>query len=156
MDTPFEFNENAQPVGITTVEPKGGDIAFISGWGALRVSPKKSLFRLNNDYTIVKPQEGGSAPTQLYGVEIPIVDRKECNQDYDGLIEADMICAGIPEGGKDSCQGDSGGPVVIDGKLVGVVSWGFGCAEPGYPGVYTNVAYFKNWIDQQKIRFSKQ
>lgn len=95
------------------------------------------------------------APTQLYGVEIPIVDRNECNQDYDGLIEPDMICAGIPEGGKDSCQGDSGGPVVIDGKLVGIVSWGFGCAEPGYPGVYTNVAYFKNWIDQQKLRFGK-
>lgn len=82
------------------------------------------------------------------------MDRDECNEDYDGVIEESMICAGVPEGGKDSCHGDSGGPLVIDRKLVGLVSWGFGCAKPGYPGVYTNVAYFKDWVDQQVDRFS--
>lgn len=57
-----------------------------------------------------------------------------------------MICAGLEnEGGKDSCSGDSGGPFVVDGKLAGLVSWGRGCAEAGYPGVYTNVALFSNW-----------
>lgn len=64
-----------------------------------------------------------------------------------------MICAGIPQGGKDSCQGDSGGPIVIDKKLVGIVSWGNGCAQPGFPGVYTNIAYFGKWIDKQKSHF---
>ena len=53
-----------------------------------------------------------------------------------------MICAG--ETGKDSCQGDSGGPVVAgsgdNARQVGIVSWGLGCAQEGYPGVYTNVA----------------
>ena len=53
-----------------------------------------------------------------------------------------MVCAGVPGGGKDSCSGDSRGPMVLkkSGELVGIVSWGTGCAKPGYPGVYANVA----------------
>mmetsp|Transcript_32301 Transcript_32301/g.78834 ORF Transcript_32301/g.78834 Transcript_32301/m.78834 type:complete len:201 (+) Transcript_32301:2-604(+) len=60
------------------------------------------------------------------------------------------MCAAKP--GADSCLGDSGGPLFMKGKsagedrLVGLVSWGRGCAEPGYPGVYTNVPYFFDWI----------
>ena len=53
-----------------------------------------------------------------------------------------MVCAFVPEGGKDSCNGDSGGALVLkkSGKQVGIVSWGKGCAEKEHPGVYTNVA----------------
>ena len=62
-----------------------------------------------------------------------------------------MICAGLEEGGKDSCQGDSGGPLVSGNVLAGIVSWGYGCAVAGYPGVYTEVAHFSNWINQNTV-----
>ena len=62
-----------------------------------------------------------------------------------------MICAGLTEGGKDSCQGDSGGPMVdSEGRQVGVVSWGYGCAYPGYPGVYAEVSAFIDFINGAK------
>jgi trypsin len=82
---------------------------------------------------------------------VPIVSREECNKDYesyDGITE-NMICAAAPGGGKDACQGDSGGPLVVDGKLAGVVSWGSGCAEADYPGVYSNVANLKSFVTQE-------
>jgi len=59
-------------------------------------------------------------------------------------ITKDMICASGP--GRDACTFDSGGPLVSDGKLVGIVSFGRGCASPDYPGVYVNVAKYKPWI----------
>ena len=54
------------------------------------------------------------------------------------------ICAGLPEGGKDTCQGDSGGPILAPlGKgfrLIGATSYGEGCAREGKPGVYARLA----------------
>lgn len=87
--------------------------------------------------------EGGSSlPTALYEVTVPIVSRTTCRADYGtSAITTNMICAGLTAGGKDSCQGDSGGPLVDASTrvLIGLVSWGQGCAEPNYPGVYTRV-----------------
>ena len=68
-----------------------------------------------------------------------------------------MICAGLREGGKDSCQGDSGGPLMVFGPnnrwiLAGIVSWGIKCGSPGYPGVYTKVSAYLDWI-HDSIRY---
>ena len=55
-----------------------------------------------------------------------------------------MFCAGVSAGGKDACQGDSGGPVKYNNQLVGATSWGYGCAQANYPGVYADVAYYRS------------
>lgn len=70
---------------------------------------------------------------------VPVANQSYCNGRYRGGITPRMICAGLKEGGKDSCQGDSGGPMSFKDKegkrvLVGVTSFGSGCAEPTYPG----------------------
>jgi trypsin len=65
-------------------------------------------------------------------------------------VSDQMFCAGAREGGLDSCQGDSGGPVVSNvsgtNQLVGVVSWGFGCARELKYGVYTRVTSVSQWV----------
>ncbi|XP_073846095.1 trypsin-1-like [Musca autumnalis] len=84
----------------------------------------------------------------LRAVEVPTVNRNACSEVYPSLTER-MLCAGYTEGGKDSCQGDSGGPLSYKGTVYGVVSWGVGCAEPNYPGVYSRVAVVLPWIAEK-------
>ncbi|XP_042869613.1 venom serine protease 34-like [Penaeus japonicus] len=105
--------------------------AIVTGWGA--------------------QSESGRYLPQLYEVTVPTLTNVECNTRYNGGISDNMICAGVPDGGKDSCQGDSGGPMITDenGQYVeiGIVSWGIGCARPRYPGVYARVNNFLPWIN---------
>ncbi|EOD24451.1 hypothetical protein EMIHUDRAFT_238496 [Emiliania huxleyi CCMP1516] len=85
-------------------------------------------------------------------VQVPVVSNTNCLAAYANenvAITETMLCAG--RAGKDSCQGDSGGPlfrVDVDGTetLVGVVSFGIGCGDADFPGVYTRVASFRDWI----------
>ena len=96
--------------------------------------------------------EGGSAASALRFVDVPVVARATCQSQYSGLftITANMICAAETAGGQDSCQGDSGGPLVPTGSstLIGVVSFGNGCARRGNPGVYTRVSTQLSFINQ--------
>ena len=94
-----------------------------------------------------------SAPPRLQAAGLPLVNERDCRAAYPGTkISEGEICAGLPEGGRDSCQGDSGGPLVVEGLgagqqiLVGVVSWGEGCAQAGKYGVYARVSHYMPWI----------
>lgn len=59
-----------------------------------------------------------------------------------------MFCAGYKRGGKDACSRDSGGGLVIFNTLIGIVSWGVGCAGENSPGAYTNLALIRPWVLQ--------
>ena len=88
----------------------------------------------------------------LLEVEVDIVSNDDCNSSYSGGITNDMVCAASP--GKDSCQGDSGGPLFKKGEnattdeQVGIVSWGFGCADPSFPGVYSSILSGLDYIEK--------
>jgi len=90
----------------------------------------------------------------LRQVSLPVISRPYCDyyyRYYGGLAQYEF-CAGYQLGLRDACTGDSGGPLVCKqgGRWFqhGVVSWGEGCAEPNYPGVYADVVYFLPWILQ--------
>ena len=99
-------------------------------------------------------------PEGLHQVEMAMYGDAVCEADYAAIYGTDviypsMICAGVPQGGKDACQGDSGGPLVVrDGnggwRQVGVVSWGYGCGAPDAPGIYSRIPSFIDWIRQEQ------
>uniref|UniRef100_A0A4W4DYN9 Peptidase S1 domain-containing protein n=1 Tax=Electrophorus electricus TaxID=8005 RepID=A0A4W4DYN9_ELEEL len=111
-----------------------GTLSWVTGWG--NIGSGASL----------------PSPGYLQEVQVPIIGNRQCFCLYGGGITGNMICAGALPGGKDSCQGDSGGPLVIkQGSIwiqAGIVSFGNGCAQANYPGVYTRVSQYQKWINQ--------
>ncbi|KAF2635171.1 trypsin [Massarina eburnea CBS 473.64] len=114
-------------------DPEAGSIVSVAGWGTT-----------NSD--------DGILSNYLRKVDVHVISRETCEADYAVTkenITAQMMCAGEKAGGKDSCEGDSGGPIVdADGVIVGVTSWGWGCAKAGYPGVYSRVSRFLAFIEE--------
>ena len=95
---------------------------------------------------------GGSSSNQLRTATVPIVANSVCgsSSSYGSeFIASDMVCAGNASGGVDTCQGDSGGPLVIGGVLAGITSWGYGCADAQYPGIYTRLTTFSSAVAAQ-------
>ncbi|XP_049631518.1 serine protease 1 [Suncus etruscus] len=129
LSTPATLNARVASVSLPSSCAAAGTKCLISGWGNT----------LSNGYNY---------PELLQCLQAPILSDSVCRNAYPGQISSNMICLGYLEGGKDSCQGDSGGPVVCNGELQGIVSWGYGCAMKGKPGVYTKVCNYVNWIRQ--------
>merc|ERR1712168_967172 len=119
-----------------------GDTATVTGWGTT--------------------SSGGSLSSTLREVDVTVMSNSNCRNDYgywSSEITSSMLCANVVGGGKDSCQGDSGGPLVtasggngvVAGQnyvQIGVVSWGIGCADANYPGVYARVTSQLSWIQE--------
>ncbi|KAL8616668.1 hypothetical protein ACOMHN_031650 [Nucella lapillus] len=101
--------------------------------------------------------QGYTGDNYLRKVDIPILPNAQCryylnNVGGHGVVTDKQICAGLAQGGKDACRGDSGGPLVCfdnarqTWKIVGVVSWGYGCALRNKPGVYTRVSEYLDFV----------
>ena len=106
---------------------------------------------------LTRDGDNSSAATVLQQVNVPLYDQAQCKTNYGTLniaITDNMVCAGLEAGGKDSCQGDSGGPLFVQsgGSMVqlGVTSFGEACAKAKFPGVYTRVAAYRDWITKAK------
>eukprot|EP00918_Siedleckia_nematoides_P026337 GHVU01056802.1.p1 GENE.GHVU01056802.1~~GHVU01056802.1.p1 ORF type:complete len:272 (+),score=11.49 GHVU01056802.1:31-846(+) len=96
---------------------------------------------------------GGSQPSILRYTRLPVMTELECADIFGpGGFRYGMMCAGWRDSNpSDSCQGDSGGPLTVKNgsgrfEIVGLVSWGYGCASTT-PGVYTRVSFFEAWIN---------
>ncbi|ELU03725.1 hypothetical protein CAPTEDRAFT_153798 [Capitella teleta] len=135
LTEPIEFNEDIQPVCAPETE-NNYDHYFsqISGWGSLMSG-------------------GPCCPNILMYTTVNITTNQYCDDIYSSYdITDNMICSSDngDHTDRDSCQGDSGGPMTVkdsDGtfRVIGIVSWGIGCAS-GYPGVYTRVTPFNQWV----------
>ncbi|XP_065720238.2 venom protease isoform X3 [Drosophila suzukii] len=150
LERNVEFNSKIAPICLPhtpSLRQKSyvGYMPFVAGWG--------------------KTMEGGESATVLNELQIPIYENGVCIQSYAkekryfsaDQFDSAVLCAGVLSGGKDTCQGDSGGPLMVpEGGtpglrfyLIGVVSYGIGCARPNVPGVYSSTQYFMDWIIAQ-------
>ncbi|XP_051719799.1 transmembrane protease serine 4a isoform X2 [Ctenopharyngodon idella] len=133
LKSPITVGESRRPVCLPPQDLglKEGDNLVVTGWG----------------HTLEK----GNLSPKLQKAQIPLIDRAQCSSPsvYGPSVTLRMICAGYLQGKVDACQGDSGGPLVYSSErwmLVGVVSWGVGCARESRPGVYTNMDQMLDWV----------
>ncbi|NXF63924.1 FA7 factor, partial [Ciccaba nigrolineata] len=131
------FNEYVVPVclpspSLAALLSAEGRTGTVSGWGATHTR--------------------GSTLRFLMKVQLPIVSTETCQRSTARLVTDNMFCAGYSTEVADACKGDSGGPFTVSYHntwfLLGIVSWGEGCAEKGKYGVYTRVSNYIPWIKE--------
>uniref|UniRef100_A0A8C1VJF4 Zgc:153968 n=1 Tax=Cyprinus carpio TaxID=7962 RepID=A0A8C1VJF4_CYPCA len=132
---PDNFFDIALPVCLAAAGSTfaAGTESWITGWGKLNFG----------DTTI---------PNILQKVKIPNISNSDCEHAYERIISDNILCAGPAEGGKGSCQGNGGGPLVINGSQwiqSGISIFGVNCTAPKYPGSYTRVSHYQDWISSQ-------
>ncbi|XP_075455006.1 acrosin-like [Ascaphus truei] len=136
---PIAFNDYTQPACLPgkTSDVLSMTDCYIGGWGDI--------------------EEGADEPSDiLQEARVDLIPLARCNSShwYNGAVQFYNLCAGYEMGGIDSCQGDSGGPLMCKGStakffsVVGITSWGSGCAQLQSPGIYTSTQYFLEWIIQ--------
>ena len=132
---PFLFNQHVSNLYLPRpfeFYPRGTSLT-VSGWG-----------KLNSEADVL--------PDILKKVNVNVISDIVCMLEYRQVatIKKTMLCAGYHQGGGDSCEGDSGGPLVDERTrtIVGIVSFGYGCGERLFPGVYTQVSFYINWIQE--------
>lgn len=132
LKSKVSFNDAIQPVKLPEPMevPQNETLCQVCGWGNVIMT------------------QGNFYPERLRCVDVSFIDSQACDVMYSGQISDSMLCFGDDRnGGKDACDGDSGGPVVCNGILHGVVSWGYGCANPVFPGVYGKLSVMIDWIE---------
>ncbi|NXS39254.1 ACRO protein, partial [Balaeniceps rex] len=140
LDQPVQCSSYVQLACVPDASLRVSELAtcYVSGWDS--TTARHEFPKISTDVL----QE---AKVRLIGVNL-------CNSSwwYRGAIHTHSFCAGYPQGGIDTCQGDSGGPLVCKDNnadyfwLVGVTSWGKGCARAKRPGIYTSTQPFYDWI----------
>ena len=147
-------NPNVRPICLPTQEMLKenftGEEVTVIGWGLI-------------SYV------AGDTEKKLREVDVTVISTPKCDKDYQkekdlmknypkGITDQ-FICAGSPEGGKDSCQGDSGGPLMYEKKGIfyqlGIVSFGYKCGKKTFPGVYTNLPFYVDWINKNMMTRKK-
>lgn len=133
VSPPFIFNNAIQPVKLPERgQPIKTNFATITGWGDI--------------------ERGGPSSSILRFVTLPKIETETCRRKYlerDIKLKRGEICYGVNDGIniQDKCQGDSGGPLVnSDNQDIGIISWGIACGTVGFPGIYTDIRLFRDWI----------
>ncbi|XP_068216346.1 serine protease 1-like [Palaemon carinicauda] len=136
LNEPVVINRYIRPVCLPLEDQSyAGEYGIVIGWG--------------------RQSEGGEHSDVVRKIKVPILSNEDCRntKHIPGDITDTMMCAGYDAGRIDSCGGDSGGPLLHERSggsqidLIGIVSWGEGCGRTGYPGVYTRIQSFRNFID---------